>query len=350
MIGGRVGTSTSRCLMDLSIGNKGAERIRQGLIPALEQYAPESGLEFDYLLPHQAPAITTRGLSRNLLLAHDFVSDEMALPFYARDYGLVYTFREPIRVPRRRTWVLVQHIHEHPLNRYVPAPNLPRALLGGWRLWRRTVAYHRADFVLFSSHWSLVDFQQWEGPLRTPTRVAHLSGWPDDHVPAEILLSREPYVVAMVSSDLRDDLHWLRGCWKSARLNGMELLLIGGTSSFPSERIRAMGWVSDRDLMSIMRRSTAYLHSGQFEGFGIAVVEALQLGVPVVAPDSSALVEVLADGGGALALSPEEAGARLREIVVDRDARERARLNGARFSWRRTAQIVIESLQRALSA
>jgi glycosyltransferase involved in cell wall biosynthesis len=63
-------------------------------------------------------------------------------------------------------------------------------------------------------------------------------------------------------------------------------------------RIRHLGWVDDAELGRRYAAATAVAIPSLHEGFGLPVVEALQLGVPVVASDIPAFREVA--GGHAL--------------------------------------------------
>ncbi len=57
-------------------------------------------------------------------------------------------------------------------------------------------------------------------------------------------------------------------------------------------RVRPAGWQSDRDLGAFTRRRRAVVIPSIYEGFGLPVLEAMLLGVPVVASDIPAFHEV----------------------------------------------------------
>jgi len=73
-----------------------------------------------------------------------------------------------------------------------------------------------------------------------------------------------------------------------------------------AERIRWRG--RDVDLAALLAASHAFVTTTRAEMFGIAVLEAMACGLPVLAPGVGSLVEVVADGanGRLLAFDPEE--------------------------------------------
>lgn len=115
------------------------------------------------------------------------------------------------------------------------------------------------------------------------------------------------------------------------------------------DRVRTLGYLSDVDLAAALSGATVFVYPSLAEGFGLPVLEAMQLGIPVVHTDVPALVEVAADAGITVALENRESLAeRLAAAVasvVDDDklatrlsyaGRDRAKL----FSWRASAEKV----------
>jgi alpha-1,3-rhamnosyl/mannosyltransferase len=89
------------------------------------------------------------------------------------------------------------------------------------------------------------------------------------------------------------------------------------------------------------------------EGFGIPVLEAMSIGVPVVAASRGALPEVLGDAG--ILVDPEDpdalasAIARMLEDDSFAAACSARGLHRARsFNWNRTAELTFESYQLAI--
>ena len=91
------------------------------------------------------------------------------------------------------------------------------------------------------------------------------------------------------------------------------------------------------------------------EGFGMPVVEAMSLGVPVVASNRGALPEV--SRGAALLVDPEDLDGLSRameQVLFDRELARRlgedGLLRAGGFSWARTAELTRAAYERAIEA
>ncbi len=63
------------------------------------------------------------------------------------------------------------------------------------------------------------------------------------------------------------------------------------------DTVRFSGPLSDADLVAALARADALVITSQHEGFGVPVIEAMTMGLPVVAHHGGALPEVVGDGG-----------------------------------------------------
>jgi glycosyltransferase involved in cell wall biosynthesis len=119
------------------------------------------------------------------------------------------------------------------------------------------------------------------------------------------------------------------------------------------DQVRFLGYVDDADLSSLYRQATALVFPSLFEGWGLPVVEAFAVGLPVLCSRSTALTEVAGDA--ALMFDPEDpnsiADAIARVWADDRlraELRQRGQLRAAGLSWERTAR-VIRALHRKVT-
>lgn len=112
---------------------------------------------------------------------------------------------------------------------------------------------------------------------------------------------------------------------------------------------RHEGVVSDRRLVDLCSRAAALVHPSRYEGFGMTVLEAMSLGVPVLAARCDAVEEV----GGAVAhwLPPGDVDAWASAIIhlcngyrVADDERRAAVERAGAYSWRTAAQVLLKAL------
>lgn len=124
---------------------------------------------------------------------------------------------------------------------------------------------------------------------------------------------------------------------------GSQAILARITASPARERIFVTGYVSRRDLYGLYRAASLLAFPSLDEGFGIPIVEAMSVGLPVVTSNRGAMREV--GGDAALLVDPENDDALqdgLVRALTDQELREKLRQAGqiraAQFTWRLAAE------------
>jgi len=123
-----------------------------------------------------------------------------------------------------------------------------------------------------------------------------------------------------------------------AERDEVKLIKAGYGEGLDGDGIINIGWVPEEDMPLLFNASDAYLHTSEYEGFGLPILEAMACGVPVIASNRASIPEIVGDCGILLNLKEFETAEVRDEIVsrldggLDEAAIERSEL----FSWRKT--------------
>jgi glycosyltransferase involved in cell wall biosynthesis len=119
-------------------------------------------------------------------------------------------------------------------------------------------------------------------------------------------------------------------------------------------RVRHLGYVSDQQRRSLYDDAALLVLPSFNEGFGLPVLEAMTVGVPVVASNRGAIPEVLGDAG--LLVEPDNPAtlaAAMSRMLGDREMATRAANRGLRrsltFNWHAAAEALHSAYQHAIA-
>jgi glycosyltransferase involved in cell wall biosynthesis len=186
---------------------------------------------------------------------------------------------------------------------------------------------------------------------------SRLHAMPDDRERRDRLGLHRDYLLTVAALDPRKGLAVLVEAL--SRVPDIDLAVVGaqGDADEIAElardhgvggRVIVLDAVDDDDLSAVLQGATAFVLASRAEGFGLALVEALAFGLPVIHSDVAALVEVAADAGIVIPRDdPEEAAgyaAAVQDVMADSELRGRlslaARDRSRAFSWRDSAEKV----------
>jgi glycosyltransferase involved in cell wall biosynthesis len=179
-------------------------------------------------------------------------------------------------------------------------------------------------------------------------------------------LGREPIVLCVAAKRAHKNLHGLIRAVALLPELALQLVLPGSPNDYERElsalaqelgvqgRVRFPGWISDADLEDLYREAACFVLPSFQEGFGLPILEAMSRGVPVACSETSSLPEVAGDA--ALFFDPHEESqiaAQIERLLCDGQLAaalaQRGRERCESFTWRRTAELTLESYRRALT-
>ncbi len=221
---------------------------------------------------------------------------------------------------------------------YFPKPLRPAVSNVMWNHWLRV--YNRLDCVIAPSN-ACLDVLHHVG-LTTPARVVSngvdLERFSPAPAPAAIydkygIRKEIPtfLTVGRLEKDKRVDLV-IRAAARAAEPGRSQTVVVGkgkdeaefrelAARLAPAGDIIFTGFVPEEDLPLLYNLADVYVGAGAAELQGIAVMEAMASGLPILAANSIALPELMEDGGNGLLFEPtvEDLAAKMRQMLTCRD-------------------------------
>jgi len=120
-----------------------------------------------------------------------------------------------------------------------------------------------------------------------------------------------------------------------------------------SGRVRQLGYVTDDERLALYRDASILVLPSLEEGFGMTAVEAMQVGVPVIASNRGALPEVVGDAG--ILIDPtddEQISKAIADVLMDSGRRrayaEAGRRRAGQFTWSASAERLVKAYREAV--
>ncbi|MEB3368157.1 glycosyltransferase family 4 protein [Saccharopolyspora mangrovi] len=268
----------------------------------------------------------------------------------------------PLAPPRRRGRGLVVTVHDT-----VPWTH-PETLTPRGVSWHRrmiTRAARNADALVVPTRAVADDLS---GRIALTTRPQVISEGVSPELLAEPPASRpglpDRYLLAIGTIEPRKGFQHLIRALAEPNAPDIPLLVVGrpgwGDLDLPAlaadsgyRHLRLLTDITDAELSGLLRGATALVVPSLAEGFGLPLLEAMSLGVPVVHSDAPALTEVAGGAGVEVPRAdPPALAAALRRLVDDPQHRTHLATAGTRraaqFSWEESAHQIWQ-LHRTLA-
>ncbi len=189
-----------------------------------------------------------------------------------------------------------------------------------------------------------------------------------DDVVKKYRLNRK-YVLFVGTIEPRKNLLTLFKAWQRLKMmrpevvKDVDLVLAGGVgyggeNILPQAKkmkldssVKYLGYVSQNHKVLLMKNATVFVFPSLYEGFGLPVLEAMQLGTPVITTNSSSLPELT--NSAALVIEPNDVeglALSLKKALTDKTTmaalKRKGKIQAAKFSWEKTAGETLKVYQR----
>jgi glycosyltransferase involved in cell wall biosynthesis len=176
--------------------------------------------------------------------------------------------------------------------------------------------------------------------------------------------ARPPYLLAVGELTARKDYPTLIRALAQEPARDLRLVMAGprgyradevaevAAATGVADRVEMLGRVSDAELADLYRGATALCLTSVIEGFGLPLVEAMAVGLPIVASDIEVAREVAGDAAVYAPVGDAEAfAAAVHRVATDDELRATLQRNAAlrsqQFSWARTAELTAAAYRKA---
>ena len=202
--------------------------------------------------------------------------------------------------------------------------------------WKFRQTVREADHIIAISECTKRDIMELGGVSEDRISVVYQSFAPrfSPLAPSSLPTAPHPYILSVGTSEERKNV--LLAVKALAYLpENLSLLLVGRPTDY-AKRVRkyadhhGLGRrviirhdVSNEELPSLYARAEAFVYPSRYEGFGIPIIEAIAMGLPVVAASGSCLEE--AGGPASLYVGPDDAeglAAAIRQVLRGAPGRE----------------------------
>lgn len=230
--------------------------------------------------------------------------------------------------------------------------------------------YRAADAIVCVSESSRRDLIHYHGIQAAKAHVIHhgFAGFKIDQASeSDQLCVRRPYILFVGN---RATYKNFLGLLDAYRISGLpvdyDLLAVGGGEFSDAEitrlaefkltgHVRLIPRATDKLLAEAYQRATVFVYPSLYEGFGFPPLEAMSLGCPVIASNTSSLPEIC--GPAAVYFNPEdpfELSAKLQTVLTNQplqvSMRERGYAQVSLYDWNEAADKTLKVYEDALGS
>jgi glycosyltransferase involved in cell wall biosynthesis len=127
----------------------------------------------------------------------------------------------------------------------------------------------------------------------------------------------------------------------------VKLIKVGYGDVLQGEGIINLGWVRDEDMPTLYNAADIFLHTAEYEGFGLPVLEAMSCGCAIVCRNMASIPEIIEDSGILITSEKvEEWTKSILDLFQNDDLKNNLQKSGIKrgkiFSWDKTAKETVD--------
>jgi glycosyltransferase involved in cell wall biosynthesis len=163
--------------------------------------------------------------------------------------------------------------------------------------------------------------------------------------------TNEKHILVVAGNDARERTDLTRKIFDQVKKRRSDVKLIrpGSSETLVGPDIINIGYVPEPDMPVLYNAADVFLHTSEYEGFGVTIVEAMSCGVPVVVSNKAAIPEVVGSYGNMVDLDSDDVVEQFVAKILtclDKGMDEEALKQSQNFSWRKTAEETIKVYER----
>lgn len=170
------------------------------------------------------------------------------------------------------------------------------------------------------------------------------------------LKTEEKHILYVASNDEHKRVELAKAVFEEIKncREDVRLIKAGYSQKLTGEGIISMSWLDEKDMPKLYNSADVYLHTSEYEGFGLPVLEAMACGVPVVTSNKASLPEIVGDAGVLVDLDENCVYEFSENIlrILDRNPRpdKKALERAKQFSWEKTAEETLKVYEEVSKA
>ena len=165
------------------------------------------------------------------------------------------------------------------------------------------------------------------------------------------LNSEGKHILVVASNEEHKKMYLAKKVFEKVKKQREDVKLIksGYAEVLEGDGIINVGYVQEGDMPALFNSANLFLHTSEYEGFGLPVLEAMACGVPVVSGNKASIPEVVGNAGGMVDFDAEDIVEQFVNKILnclDKGIDKKAVERSMEFSWEKTAEETIKVYEK----